>query len=55
MFFNKQIKNYRLVSEIQKFTLFKKYGVDFVINIKFNKNFSKISAENFIKKLFIKK
>ena len=39
MFFNKQIRNYRLASEVQKFTLFKKYGVDFVINIKFNKNF----------------
>ena len=46
MFFNKKIKNYRLISENQKFKLFKKYGVDFVINIKFNKNFSKIHAEN---------
>ena len=55
MFFNKQIKNYRLVSEVQKFTLFKKYGVSFVINIKFNKNFSKISAENFIKNIIYKK
>ena len=35
--------------------LLKKYGVDFVINIKFNKNFSKISAENFIKKIIYKK
>ena len=45
MFFNKQIKNYRLASEYQKFKLFKKYRVDFVINIKFNKNFSKISVD----------
>ena len=37
MFFNKNIKNYRLASEEQKFVLFKKYGVEFVINIKFNK------------------
>ena len=55
MFFNKKIKNYRLVSEEEKFHLLKEYGVDFVINIKFNKSFSKISAENFIKKIIIKK
>ena len=50
MFFNKKIKNYRLVSENKKLKLFKKYGVDFIINIKFNKNFSKINAGDFIKK-----
>ena len=55
MFFNKKIKNYRLVSEEEKFHLFKEHGVDFVINIKFNKSFSKISAENFVKKIIIKK
>jgi len=55
MFFNKKIKNYRLVSEEEKFHLLKEYGVGFVINIKFNKSFSKISAENFIKKIIIKK
>ena len=47
MFFNKKIKNHRLISEAQKLKLFKKYGVDFVINIKFNKIFSKQSAEKF--------
>ena len=55
MFFNKQIKNYRLTSEVQKFKLFKKYGVDFVTNINFNKTFSKISAENFIRKILYKR
>jgi len=55
MFFNKKIKNYRLTSEDEKFKLFKKYGVDFTINVKFNKRFSKISAENFIKKVIYKK
>ena len=55
MFFNKKIKNYRLVSEEEKFQLLKRYGVDFVINIKFNKIFSKINAENFIKKIIFKK
>ena len=55
MFFNKKIKNYRLASEKHKIELFKKNNVDFVINIKFNKNFFKISAENFIKKIIYKK
>ena len=55
MFFNKKIKNYRLVSESKKLKLLEKHGVDFVINIKFNKKFSKISAENFIKKIIFQK
>ena len=55
MFFNKKIKNYRLVSENKKLKLFEKYGVDFIINIKFNNKFSKISAENFIKKIIYEK
>ena len=55
MFFYKNIKNFRLVSEDKKFKLFEKYGVDFVINIRFNKNFSEISAEKFIKKIIYKK
>ena len=55
MFFNKKIKNYRLVSEDKKFELLKKYGVDFVTNIKFNRSFSKITAENFIKNIIYKK
>ncbi len=55
MFFNKKIKNFRLVSEKQKLELLKKNKVDFVVNIKFNKNFSKISAENFIKNIIYKK
>jgi len=55
MFFNKKIRNFRLASEDQKFKFFKKYGADFVINIKFNKSFSKMSAENFIKNVIYKK
>ena len=55
MFFNKKIKNYRLTSEENKLHLLKKYGVDFVIKIKFNRKFSKISAENFIKNIIYKK
>ena len=55
MFFNKKINNYKLTSESQKFKLLKRYGVDFVINIKFNKKFSSISAEKFIKNIIFKK
>ena len=55
MFFNKKITNHKIVSENQKFILFKKHGVDFVININFNKNFSKISAEKFIKNIIYKR
>jgi len=55
MFFNKNIKNYRLVSENKKMKLFEKHGVDFIINIKFNKKFSKTKAEDFIKKIIFKK
>ena len=51
MFFNKKVKNYRLASEEEKFRLLKKFNADFVVNIKFNKNFSKITAENFIKNI----
>ena len=55
MFFNKRISNYKLTSNHQKFKLFKKHGVDFVINIQFNKIFSKISAEQFINNIIYKK
>jgi len=55
MFFNKNIKNHRLASEAQKLKLFEKQGVDYTISIKFNKNFSKISAVNFIKNILFKK
>jgi len=55
MFFNKKIRNFRLISEERKLELFKKYGVNFVINVKFNKRFSKISAEDFIKKIIYQK
>ena len=55
MFFNKKDSNYRLTSEDQKFNILKKYEVDFLVNIKFNKSFSKISAKKFIKNILYKK
>jgi riboflavin kinase/FMN adenylyltransferase len=55
MFFNKKIKNFRLASEIQKLNLFRKNKVDFVLNLKFNRNFSRIEALDFVKKIIYKK
>jgi len=55
MFFNKKIKNFRLTSEKQKLSILKKNKVDFVINAKFNKNFSRITAEDFVKIIICKK
>ncbi len=55
MFFNKKIKNYRIDSLSQKIQTSKKLGIDFMIIKKFNKNFSKTTAENFIKFILYKK
>ncbi len=55
MFFNKNIKNHRINSLEQKKTQLKKFRLDFLIIIKFNKNFSTQSAEEFIKKIISKK
>ena len=49
MFFNKKIRNYRLSNLNQKSKYFSDYDVDFLINKKFDKRFSKISCHNFIK------
>ena len=43
MFFNKNIKNYRISNFNQKIDYLNKYNIDFVINKKFNKKFSKIN------------
>ena len=55
MFFNKKLKNYRLINDFQKFILLKKIGVDFVINKRFNLKFSKITSKQFIKNIIVKK
>ena len=55
MFFNKKIKNHRINSLLQKKTQLKKLKLDFLIIINFNKKFSKLSAEQFIKKIIFKK
>ena len=55
MFFSKNIQNHRINSLEQKKLYFKKFKLDFLIIIKFNKKFSKLSANKFIKKIIYEK
>ena len=55
MFFNKRIKNHRINSLRQKIEQFRNLKIDFFIIIKFNKKFSRLSAEEFIEKIIFKK
>ena len=55
MYFNKNLKNFRISNVSQKITSLEKLGVDFLITKKFNKQFSKIKSHNFIKKILYKK
>ena len=55
MFFNKKLKNFKLMNLSQKTEQFKKQKVDFLINQKFSKKFSKVRAEVFIKNYLNKK
>tara|TARA_Y100000287_G_scaffold175498_1_gene165296 strand:+ start:442 stop:1371 length:930 start_codon:yes stop_codon:yes gene_type:complete len=51
MFFNNNLNNFRISNENQKIDLLKNFDVDFIIIKKFDKKFSKIKSENFIKKI----
>ena len=55
MFFNQNIKNFRISSLKQKEILLLKQGVDFIITKKFDNNFSKIKYLSFIEKILYKK
>ena len=55
MFFNKKLKNYRISNLNQKLNIFNKFKVDFVINKKFDKKFSKIKCNKFISEIIYKK
>ena len=55
MFFNKKIKNHRINSLNQKKNQLRKFNLDFLIIIKFDKKFSSLSAEQFIEKIIYKK
>ncbi len=54
MFFNNKIKNHRINNLEQKILFFKKAKLDFIRIIKFNKNFSKLTPEKFIKNIIYK-
>ena len=55
MYFNKNLKNYRISSFNQKINILKNYQIDFLINKKFNKNFSRTKYLNFIRNILYKK
>ena len=55
MYFNQNIKNFRISNQTQKINLLAKFDVDFVIVKKFGKQFSKTKSIDFIKKLLVKK
>ena len=55
MYFNKNIKNFRLSNTSQKNKMLEKLGVDFIITKKFDKSFSKIKSTFFIKDILSKK
>ena len=55
MFFNKNLKNFRISNIAQKNIILKNLGVDFLITKKFDKSFSKIKSDFFIKEILSKK
>ena len=55
MFFNKKIKNFRISNLDQKIDLLKNLGVNFIVNKKFDKKFSKTKSLDFIKEIIFKK
>jgi len=55
MFFNKNIKNFRISNINQKNIILKKLGVDFLITQKFDKKFSKIKSGFFVEEILSKK
>jgi riboflavin kinase / FMN adenylyltransferase len=55
MYFNKSIKNFRISSSDQKNLILKNLGIDFIITKKFDKKFSKIKSNLFIKNILYKK
>ena len=55
MFFNEQLKNFRISSLEQKINLLNKCDVDFIVIKKFTKKFSKTKSTNFISQMLVKK
>ena len=55
MFFSKNTKDHRINSLHQKKSQLKKFNLDFLIIIRFNKKFSSLKAEEFVEKIIYKK
>ena len=55
MFFNKEYVNYKISNLQQKLEYFKKYKIDFIINKKFDRKFSKVKYYSFIQKILFRK
>ena len=55
MYFNKSIKNFRISNLSQKKSTLQKLGVDFIVTKKFDKKFSKVKSDDFIKNILFKK
>ncbi len=55
MYFNRSLKNFRISNLNQKKKILKKMGIDFIIIKKFDKKFSKIKSDEFIKIFLYKK
>ncbi len=55
MYFNNDIKNFRISNHQQKIDILNRLNVDFIITKKFDKKFSKIKSIDFIKKILFKK
>ena len=55
MYFNKDLKNFRISKLNQKIEFLKKFGVNFIIVKKFDKKFSKTKSKSFIKNILGKK
>ena len=55
MFFNPNFKNYRISNFNQKIEILKSYNIDFIINKKFDKKFSRTNYTSFIRNILYKK
>ena len=55
MFFNSKLKSHRINSLSQKIKQLKELKIDFLVLIKFNKSFSSLSADQFIRNIIYRK
>ena len=55
MYFNKKVNNFRISNISQKNEILKNLGVDFIVTKKFDKKFSKVKSDFFVKEFIYKK